>query len=165
MEYHSPCIWIPAPLACFRVNAVVEGVGDHGCEYMTGGRVVVLGYAGRNFAAGMSGGVAFVLDEGEDFEIRCNKDMVDIDKLTSEDMDQVKNMIEKHVSYTGSELGKEILNRWSSSSDKFVKVMPKDYKRMQSAIKSVEEKGLSGDEALMAAFEANKSDLARVSGN
>ena len=147
------------------VNAVVEGVGDHGCEYMTGGRVVVLGHAGRNFAAGMSGGVAFVLDEGEDFEIRCNKEMVDIDKLTSEDMDQVKNMIGKHVNYTGSELGKEILNRWSSCSDKFVKVMPKDYKRMLSAIKSVEEKGLSGDEALMAAFEANKSDLARVSGN
>ena len=147
------------------VRAVVEGVGDHACEYMTGGRVVVLGSTGRNFAAGMSGGVAYVLDEIGDFPVRCNKDMVSLDKPGEEDAEEIKGMIERHVEYTHSEKGKDILSRWTAMSGKFVKVMPKDYKRMLEAIRKVQKSGLSGDEALMAAFEENKRDLARVSGN
>lgn len=147
------------------VRAVVEGVGDHACEYMTGGRVVIIGETGRNFAAGMSGGVAFVLDEESDFSIRCNQDMVDLETLSDSDAQEVRDMIESHVEYTDSDKGRKVLNNWDSMISKFVKVMPKDYKRMLGAIERVEQKGLSGDEALMAAFEDNKSDLARVSGN
>ncbi len=147
------------------VRAVVEGVGDHGCEYMTGGRVVVLGHTGRNFAAGMSGGVAYVLDEEGDFLVRCNQEMVDLEPISSDDAREVKEMIKRHVEYTGSERGKEVLSSWGNIEKKFVKVMPKDYKRMLEAIERVEKKGLSGEEALMAAFEENKRDLARVSGN
>lgn len=147
------------------VRAVVEGVGDHACEYMTGGRVVVLGPTGRNFAAGMSGGVAYVLDESGDFSIHCNQEMVDLEQLSDSDIQEIKAMIEKHVEYTDSEKGKRVLADWSNNISKFIRVMPKDYKRMLGAIQRVEEKGLSGDEALMAAFEENKSDLARVSGN
>jgi len=148
------------------VHAVVEGVGDHCCEYMTGGRVVVLGETGRNFAAGMSGGVAYVLDGKGDFSIQCNQDMVDIEVLDDENIKEVKGMITRHVEYTNSSVGKKVLANWSKKyADKFVKVMPKDYKRMLDAIKKVEDTGLSGDEALMAAFEENKRDLARVSGN
>lgn len=148
------------------VNAVVEGVGDHGCEYMTGGRVVVLGSTGRNFAAGMSGGVAYVFDEKGDFPSKCNKEMVGLEKLSDiEEMNEIKNMIKNHVEYTGSELGKKLLSNWDKIADKFVKVMPKDYKRMLQAIKQVTDQGLTGEEALMAAFQANNTDLARVSGN
>ncbi len=147
------------------VKTVVEGVGDHACEYMTGGRVVVLGSTGRNFAAGMSGGIAYVLDEEGDFSIRCNQDMVDLEPLSTEDAEEIKEMIKRHVEYTDSERGKEVLSNWSNIEEKFVRVMPKDFKRMLGAIERVEKKGLSGDEALMAAFEENKSDLARVSGN
>jgi glutamate synthase (ferredoxin) len=147
------------------VHAVVEGVGDHACEYMTGGRVLVLGSTGRNFAAGMSGGVAYVLDEAGDFPVRCNKEMVSLEKLGDEDTEEIKGMIERHVEYTHSERGREVLSRWTVLSGKFVKVMPKDYKRMLEAIRKVQKTGLSGDEALMAAFEENKRDLARVSGN
>ncbi|MEE9238911.1 MAG: glutamate synthase large subunit [Thermodesulfobacteriota bacterium] len=147
------------------VRTVVEGVGDHACEYMTGGRVVVLGSTGRNFAAGMSGGVAYVLDDEGDFSIRCNKDMVDLEPLNAEDGEEVKEMIKRHVEYTGSDVGRKVLANWGSIVHKFVKVMPKDYKRMLEALKRVQEEGLSGDEALMAAFEENKRDLARVSGN
>jgi glutamate synthase (ferredoxin) len=132
---------------------------------MTGGRVLVLGSTGRNFAAGMSGGVAYVLDEIGDFSVRCNKEMVSLDKLGDEDIEEIKGMIERHVEYTHSERGRDILSRWTGSSEKFVKVMPKDYKRMLEAIRKVQKTGLSGDEALMAAFEENKRDLARVSGN
>lgn len=147
------------------VHAVVEGVGDHGCEYMTGGRVVVLGSTGRNFAAGMSGGIAYVLDEKGDFPILCNQDMVSLEAVNDEDTEEIRSMIERHVEYTHSGRGKDILTRWVQVSGKFIKVMPKDYKRMLEAIKKVQETGLSGDEALMAAFEENKRDLARVSGN
>ncbi len=147
------------------VRAVVEGVGDHGCEYMTGGRVVILGPTGRNFAAGMSGGVAYVLDEQGDFETRCNLDMVNIEKMNKEDIDEVLKMIKLHVEYTDSSRATNILRKWNEYTKKIVKVMPKDYKRMLEAIKRVEDSGLSGDEALMAAFEENKNDLARVSGN
>ena len=110
--------------------AVVEGVGDHGCEYMTGGRVVVLGKTGRNFAAGMSGGMAFVFDFDNTFDGRCNKGMVDLEKLDAEDLALVKGLIERHQKYTGSTLAKEILGNWKKTSLKFVKVIPVDFKRV-----------------------------------
>jgi glutamate synthase (NADPH/NADH) large chain len=110
------------------VSAVVEGVGDHACEYMTGGRVVVLGKTGRNFAAGMSGGIAFVFDTEHALERLCNKDMVDLERMTDEDKLEVKAMIEKHFKYTGSDPAEWILENWEVASDLFVKVMPKDYK-------------------------------------
>ena len=125
----------------------------------------MLGSTGRNFAAGMSGGIAYVLDEEGDFSIRCNQDMVDLEPLSAEDSEEIKEMIKRHVEYTDSERGKEVLSNWSNIEEKFVRVMPKDFKRMLGAIERVEKKGLSGDKALMAAFEENKSDLARVSGN
>jgi glutamate synthase domain-containing protein 3 len=111
--------------------AVVEGVGDHGCEYMTGGRVVIIGKTGRNFAAGMSGGIAFVYDPDGDFHIRCNKEMVDLEKLDdAEDIDLVRGLIERHREHTGSTVAKDMLGQWPGIADKFVKVMPRDYKRV-----------------------------------
>ena len=148
------------------VRAVIESVGDHGCEYMTGGRVVVLGATGRNFGAGMSGGIAYVLDESGEFNLHCNQETVEIERLEAEDeIEEVKGMIHRHVAYTRSDLGRRILAKWEEMTSKFVKVMPKDYKRMLEALKRAEEAGLSGDEAVMVAFEENKGDLARVSGN
>jgi glutamate synthase domain-containing protein 3 len=148
------------------LHAVVESVGDHGCEYMTGGRVVILGPTGRNFAAGMSGGVAYVFDEGGDFPHRCNREMVDLERLEdSEEIEEVKGMIQRHVDYTKSRRGRKIIDRWDDMAPKFVKVMPRDYKRVLDALKKVQESGMSGEEAVMAAFEANMSDTARVSGN
>jgi glutamate synthase (ferredoxin) len=132
---------------------------------MTGGRVLVIGPTGRNFAAGMSGGVAYVLDEQGDFAVHCNKEMVALETPDEENLEEIRNMIKRHVEYTHSEKGRDILARWAVMSEKFVKVMPKDYKRMLEALKKVQQAGLSGDEALMAAFEENKNDLARVSGN
>ena len=110
--------------------AVVEGVGDHGCEYMTAGRVVVLGRTGRNFAAGMSGGVAYVFDPGGDFERRCNPQMVDLEPLLDEDVDEVLRLIHRHVRYTNSAHAAEILAAWDALASTFVKVMPRDYKRV-----------------------------------
>jgi glutamate synthase (ferredoxin) len=148
------------------VHAVVEAVGDHCCEYMTGGRVVVLGPTGRNFAAGMSGGVAYVLDEHDDFNRRCNQDMIYLERLEDgNEINELEAMIKRHTEYTKSQLAWKILRRWKEMVPKFIKVMPKDYKRMLNAVKRVGEAGLSGDEAVMAAFEENKRDLARVSGN
>jgi glutamate synthase (ferredoxin) len=148
------------------VDAVVEGVGDHGCEYMTGGRVVVLGRTGRNFAAGMSGGIAYVLDEKGDFSVNCNQEMVELQSLDDPtEIEIVKVMIQRHADLTDSVLAKRVLAGWSGLVNKFVKVMPKDYQRMLQAIREVEASGLSGDEAVMAAFDMNKKDLARVSGN
>ncbi len=148
------------------VHAVVEGVGDHGCEYMTGGRVVVLGRTGRNFAAGMSGGIAYVLDEKGAFPILCNREMVALLPLDDgSEAEEVRAMIRRHAELTGSRLAERVLSDWDSLRQKFVKVMPKDYQRMLESIREVEASGLSGDEALMAAFELNKKDLARVSGN
>jgi glutamate synthase (ferredoxin) len=110
--------------------AVVEGTGDHGCEYMTGGRVVILGRTGRNFAAGMSGGIAFVYDPDGDFHTRCNMQMVELEKLDEpEDLDLVRGLIERHVEYTDSSVGKRMLAEWPGGAAKFVKVMPTDYKR------------------------------------
>jgi glutamate synthase (ferredoxin) len=148
------------------VKAVVEAVGDHGCEYMTGGRVVVLGPTGRNFAAGMSGGVAYILDTGKTFHTRCNAAMVDLDRLeNTEEIAEVKAMIERHAELTGSARAKEVLEDWDKMLPQFIKVMPKDYKRVLEAMDRVIAAGLSGDEAVMAAFEENARDLARVGGN
>ena len=133
------------------VSTVVEGVGDHGCEYMTGGRVVVIGPTGRNFAAGMSGGIAYVLAEKDDFQIRCNLDMVDLDELDSEDIDTIKSLLNKHVEYTKSTVAKNILENWNQYQTQFIKVMPKDYKRVLIAIKKAREEGTSEDEAVMEA--------------
>jgi glutamate synthase domain-containing protein 2/glutamate synthase domain-containing protein 1/glutamate synthase domain-containing protein 3 len=147
-------------------KAVVEGVGDHGCEYMTGGKVVVLGRTGRNFAAGMSGGMAYVIDWEGDFKNRCNKEMVDLDILEdAEEIEDLRQMIQKHAEATGSLLAYRVLADWQATYPRFVKVMPKDYKRMLQAFHDVEAMGLSGDEAVMAAFEMNSNDLVRVSGN
>ena len=147
------------------VHTVVEAVGDHACEYMTGGTVVILGETGRNFAAGMSGGVAYIYDKNGDFETRCNTEMVSIEGIEDEDQNILNSMIQKHLDYTDSSVARDLLDNWADSIAKFVKVMPNDYKRMLQNIQRVTESGLSGDEAMMAAFEANKSDLARVSGN
>ncbi|OEF97502.1 glutamate synthase large subunit [Desulfuribacillus alkaliarsenatis] len=148
------------------VHAVVEGVGDHACEYMTGGRAVILGATGRNFAAGMSGGVAYVLDVNGNFRDLCNKEMVLLEELDCEqETAEVKGMIEKHVAYTGSTYAQSILDNWDAMVSKFVMVIPKDYKRMIEAINRAHEAGLTGSEAVMAAFEENKNDQSRVSGN
>ena len=146
------------------VNAVVEGVGDHGCEYMTGGKVVVLGATGRNFAAGMSGGTAFILDEVGDFATRCNKQMVDLEKPDEQDTAELHELIRKHAELTGSKKAAHILSDWDAILPKFVKVMPRDYKRVLQAIAMATAKGLSGDDALNEAFELNARDAARVGG-
>ena len=146
-------------------NAVVEGVGDHGCEYMTGGRVVVLGPTGRNFAAGMSGGIAYVLDDHGDFTARCNKQMVGLEKLEDlAEVEEVRQLVRRHAEYTGSDYALRLLDRWEDTVAKLVKVIPHDYKRMQEAIARVEASGLSGEEALLAAFEENARDTARAGG-
>jgi glutamate synthase (ferredoxin) len=114
-------------------NAVVEGIGDHGCEYMTGGRVVILGDTGRNFAAGMSGGIAYVLDAKSEFEKRCNKEMVDLSSLSDDDHTLVRKLVLQHVELTGSTIGQQVLNEWQVLCSQFVKVMPRDYKRVLMA--------------------------------
>jgi glutamate synthase (ferredoxin) len=146
-------------------EAVVESVGDHGCEYMTGGRVVVLGPTGRNFAAGMSGGVAYVLDEAGDFARRCNLQMVALEKLDDADETElVWKMIQRHHAYTQSALAAKLLANWKQVVPKFVKVMPKDYKRVLQSLKRMEQTGLTGEQAVMAAFEENAHDAARIGG-
>jgi glutamate synthase domain-containing protein 3 len=148
------------------INAVVEGVGDHGCEYMTGGRVVVLGRTGRNFAAGMSGGTAYVLDDKGDFFYNCNKEMVELQGLEdAAEIEVVRAMIQRHADNTNSALARRLLSNWADTLPRFVKVMPRDYKRVLQAFEEVKATGLSGEEAVMAAFELNKNDLSRVSGN
>jgi glutamate synthase (ferredoxin) len=148
------------------VNTVVEGVGDHGCEYMTGGKVVILGLTGRNFAAGMSGGVAYILDETGDFATRCNTAMVGLEKLDDpEEIADLRELIQNHVTYTQSPKGAKVLANWETMVPQFVKVMPQDYKRVLQAIQTALEEGLSGDEALDAAFEANARDVARIGGS
>jgi len=147
------------------VDAVVECIGDHGCEYMTGGRVVVLGKTGRNFAAGMSGGIAYVLDEAGDFSTRCNRDLVGLEKLEDADeIEEVWKLIQRHRTYTNSERAAKVLADWKNLVPKFVKVLPKDYKRVLQSMNKVKEQGLSGDQAIMAAFEENIRDVARVGG-
>lgn len=132
-------------------KAVVEGVGEHGCEYMTGGTVVILGKIGRNFGAGMSGGVAYVLDFDEAY---CNKEMVHLEKIESEEeMLDLKSLVKKHAENTNSPLGSQILDDWQYYASKFTKIIPKDYKRMLENIKKAHEAGIIGEEAIMEAFE------------
>ena len=136
--------------------AVVEGVGDHGCEYMTGGRVVVLGKTGKNFAAGMSGGIAYVLDEDNDLYTRLNKEMISSHEITSKyDVLELKEMIKEHVALTNSVKGKEILDNFGEYLPKFKKIIPHDYERMLKTIVQMEEKGLSAEQAQIEAFYAN----------
>lgn len=137
-------------------TAVAEGVGDHGCEYMTGGRVVILGKTGKNFAAGMSGGIAYVLDEDNDLYTRINKEMVFSEEVSNKyDVMELKDIIGEHVALTNSEKGKEILDNFSQYLPKFKKVVPYDYNRMLMAIVQMEEKGLSSEQAQIEAFFAN----------
>lgn len=144
-------------------NVVVEGVGDHGCEYMTGGRVVILGGTGRNFGAGMSGGIAYVYDETGDFVNRCNLEMVLLERVSEEkDESELRGMLERHLKYTDSTVASVVLNDWEAALGKFVKVIPKDYKKMLEHIQKAEDKGLHGDEALLEAFESSMKELART---
>ncbi len=137
-------------------SAVVEGVGDHGCEYMTGGRVVVLGGTGKNFAAGMSGGIAYVLDEENDLYMRVNKEMISMSEITNKyDVIELKEMIEEHVACTHSEKGRKILDHFGAYLPKFKKIIPYDYERMLKTIVQMEEKGLSAEQAQIEAFYAN----------
>lgn len=146
-------------------NVVVEGVGDHGCEYMTGGRVAVLGATGRNFAAGMSGGIAYVYDPENSFIKRCNLEMVLLERVEeAEEAAELHKLISRHAELTGSAAAGRILENWEASLPKFARVIPKDYKRMLEQIRKVEQTGLTGEAALMAAFEANMRELARVGG-
>ncbi len=138
-------------------TAVVEGVGDHGCEYMTGGCVVILGKTGKNFAAGMSGGIAYVLDTDRDLYMKLNKELVSIEEVTNKyDVLELKNMIQEHVNYTNSEKGKEVLDHFSEYLPNFKKIIPHDYKRMMNLIVQMEEKGMNSEQAQIEAFYAVK---------
>ena len=123
--------------------AVVEGVGDHGCEYMTAGRVVVLGRTGRNFAAGMSGGVAYVLDAAGDFERRCNRTLVDLEPLDEDDCELVVMLLGRHVRLTGSPYAARLLMNWDANRGRFVRVMPREYRRVLEASEDVRRPALS----------------------
>jgi glutamate synthase domain-containing protein 3 len=148
------------------VDTVVEAVGDHGCEYMTGGRVVVLGPTGRNFAAGMSGGIAYLLDENNDALSRINTQMVEVERVEdAQEAAELRALIEKHVNATGSKHAEAILAAWPTKLPKFLRVIPRDYKRVLACLKRAHDQGLSGDEAIMAAFEENARDTSRVGGN
>ncbi len=147
------------------MTAVVESVGDHGCEYMTGGRVIILGRTGRNFAAGMSGGIAYVLDERGDFAAGCNRQMVNLEALADADeSEEVWKCIQRHHTYTRSALAGRILADWRQARPRFVKVIPKDYQRAIESLRRVRQSGLSGEAAAMAAFEENARDAARIGG-
>ena len=138
-------------------HAVVEGTGDHGCEYMTGGCVVILGKVGKNFAAGMSGGVAYVLDEDCDLYMKVNKSMITLEEVTNKyDVQELKDMIQEHVAYTNSEKGNLILDNFEQYLPKFKKIIPNDYKKMLSLIVQMEEKGMNTEQAQIEAFYAIK---------
>jgi glutamate synthase (ferredoxin) len=148
------------------VNVVVEGTGDHACEYMTGGRVVVIGKVGRNFGAGMSGGIAYVYDPTGILAVSGNTEMVSYGHLSDDnEIAYVKSMIEKHVLHTESTRGSQLLSNWDQTVKSFIRVMPNDYKRMLDTIQSFEQQGITGQEALLAAFYANNQDASRASGN
>jgi glutamate synthase (NADPH/NADH) large chain len=120
------------------VHAVVEGVGDHGCEYMTGGRVVVLGPTGRNFAAGMSGGIAYLLDAAIG---RVNTEMVDLESLDAEDEQLLASLVQRHATVTGSPVAEALLRDWDTALQRFTKVMPRDYRRVLEATRRAQEAG------------------------
>jgi glutamate synthase (ferredoxin) len=148
------------------VDTVVEAVGDHGCEYMTGGRVVVLGPTGRNFGAGMSGGIAYVLDEEGQFASRVNAQMVEVGRVEDPaEAGSLRALVARHVEVTGSPHAQRLLDAWPTVLPRFARVIPKDYKRVLACLQRAHDQGLSGDEAVMAAFEENSRDLARVGGN
>ncbi|MDR1615707.1 MAG: glutamate synthase large subunit, partial [Syntrophomonadaceae bacterium] len=134
------------------VTTVVEGVGDHGCEYMTGGKVVVLGKTGRNFAAGMSGGVAYIWDKDATFSMFCNKELVTIDELERQDVDLVREMLEKHWEYTGSQRARLVLDNFREEKENFVKVIPKVYKQVLQSMYEAKKRKLSPDEQSLFAF-------------
>ena len=135
------------------MTAVVEGVGDHGCEYMTGGCVMVIGETGRNFAAGMSGGTAYVYDKDGKFDANCNKALVNLKKPGKKDIEKMKEMLEKHLAYTGSDIAKGILDNFDEESKKFVKVIPVDYEKVVTIIEEETKNGSSYEDAMLAAFE------------
>ena len=141
------------------VNVVVEGIGDHGLEYMTGGRVVILGEVGKNFGAGMSGGIAYVLaDDREAFKALCNPEMIEFESLETEnDIGEVWEMVLSHYIYTGSAKAAYVLENWEELAEKFVKIIPKDYKRMMKSIEEQKQAGLTDEQAVMSAFQANAS--------
>jgi glutamate synthase (NADPH/NADH) large chain len=132
-------------------TAVVEGVGDHGCEYMTGGRVVVIGPTGRNFGAGMSGGIAYVYDPERSFGVRFNPEMVDCEPLEEDDRSWLRDVLERHRAETASPVAERLLAHFDESVHEFVKVMPRDYRRVLEATRQATEAGTSVDEAIMAA--------------
>jgi glutamate synthase (NADPH/NADH) large chain len=132
-------------------TAVVEGVGDHGCEYMTGGKVVVLGPTGRNFGAGMSGGIAYIHDPHDQFAFNVNREMVDLDPLDDEDREWLRSIVRRHYTETDSAVAERLLARWHQELRHFIKVMPEDYKRVLEASALAEEKGMSVEDAIMAA--------------
>ena len=131
-------------------HAIVEGVGDHGCEYMTGGRAIILGETGRNFAAGMSGGIAYVLDEKGTFPRLVNLEMVELEPLVDEDLEYIQMMVAKHSHFTGSTVGQRVLDRWNELSTKFVKIMPTDYKRALAELKRLAEEEQARQDELAA---------------
>ena len=134
------------------VNTVVEGVGDHGCEYMTGGRVVIIGPTGRNFAAGMSGGIAYIYDPEKQFPALCNQEMVNLSELSDDDDEKcVVDLLTNHLKYTQSAVAEKILADWQTNKSKFVKVMPKDYERVLKAMEKARATGVPEDEAVMEA--------------
>ncbi|GAE31065.1 glutamate synthase [Halalkalibacter hemicellulosilyticusJCM 9152] len=137
-------------------NVVVEGVGDHGCEYMTGGTVVILGETGKNFAAGMSGGIAYVLDFDQQFAKHCNQELVVIGNASEEELSGIQAMVERHVYYTKSERGKEVLKSWDKISKQFIRVIPRDYMVMKKRIDRFKVKGYDSYKAALAAFEESK---------
>ncbi|MDX1386190.1 MAG: hypothetical protein R3257_01275, partial [bacterium] len=126
---------------------------------------LVLGEAGRNFAAGMSGGIAYVLDVTGHFARDCNQEMVNLEEISDEDAVEIQGWIEQHVQYTHSEVGRDVLDRWQEWRPKIIKVIPNDYKRVLAALEAVKSTGMTGEEAEMAAFEENIRDVARVAGN
>jgi glutamate synthase domain-containing protein 3 len=131
--------------------AIVEGVGDHACEYMTGGRVVVLGTTGRNFGAGMSGGIAFVYDEDGSFPTRVNLEMVDLELIDDDDLRWLRDRVERHLAETSSAVAQRVLDNWDITANRFVKVIPKDYKRVLAAERRAAAEGTDPIAAVMAA--------------
>ena len=144
------------------VEAVVEGIGDHGCEYMTGGKVIVLGSTGVNFGAGMSGGIAYIYDIDGDFETKCNMEMIELEKLSDHGKEELKDIIIEHKTRTDSERAEEILKDWEINSNKFIKVIPSDYKRMMSYIEKAKATNQfkTDAEIVDAAFDMHIANLA-----
>ncbi len=141
-------------------TAVCEGVGDHGCEYMTGGRAVILGRTGKNFAAGMSGGIAYVLDEDRDLYMRLNKALVSLEEVSEKaDILELKGIIGEHAAATGSEKAKRILADFDSYVKSFKKIIPHDYAKIRSTVLELEEKGMNSEQAEIEAFFINKKEV------